>query len=168
MTMEVYGFDDGKYGRPKFDDGSSCSPFLKLLFYGYTMVYPMFRRIHFLQDPSSPWKRRHESLPTQRPAHFLHRRLCYLGKMELIWAGFFKTGTWGMCLQFWVGKLFRSPDGNWGDFDKYKCWANQKLWFWQAKSRPFSYQKCGCLPTRITEGVQPSESIRMASSGCTK
>ena len=80
----IYGFA-WKYARPKFDDGSSCSPLKKWQFYGYTMVYPMFRRTQKLKDPSSSWKRRHESLPTQRPAHFLHRRL-YLGKMELIWA----------------------------------------------------------------------------------
>ena len=130
----------------------------KLQFYGYTMVYPKWK------DASSPWKRRHITV-NSAPCSLSAPKTLLPGKNGTHLSGFFiKTGTWGMCLQFLVGKLFRSSDGNWGDFDKHKCWANQKLWFWQAKSRPFSNQKCGCLPTRITEGVQPSESIRMARS----
>jgi hypothetical protein len=45
--MEVYGFDDGKYGRPKFDDGSSCSPFGKIaIFWLYHGIPYVKRRIH--------------------------------------------------------------------------------------------------------------------------
>ena len=90
----------------------------------------------------------HWSRSTGCPAHFLHWRLYYLGKMELVVCFvFIKTGTrsmWKTSLSGKNGAEVYAEIG--GDFDKHTCWggAKRKLWFWQGNTRPCSNPKCGC------------------------